>query len=584
MALNELEKSRLHKSLEWSRRQLSRFRSNRIHAIKQYVGKHYSDSGALKANPINLLETSISIFSRQLVARNPKAQIFTHSAELKPFSVNFKMAIDNLVREIDLEDSLWEAVVDALFLVGIVRSGMNFSRTLEVRGVLHDVGQPFADVVSFDNFIIDMTATRWEDAQYVGDRFKIPLTMAQELFPEHKEQLKATGSERINNEVFDGADIMGDLRASEDVEFQPRIELTNVYLPATNELVVISEHIRNLPVLREVQWDGVEKGPYHRLEFSKVPQSLLPLSPIANLIDIHEAVNQMIRKMIQQAKRQKTITAVQSGDAEDGARLTRSNDGEAIAFENPAAAEEISMGGIDNKNFAFAVFMMDRFSRQAGNLDVLGGLSPQSDTLGQDAILNQNAGSKISAMEYNVNRFVGGILKSLGFFLFHDPLIDLPLTKRSGGVEIPTRFSQFQMEGDFYDYNITIEALSMRPKSSQQQLAALLHILERVVFPGMPFMQQEQLTLDFEDLLIKISELGDIPQLLEIIKDASGEFLGGGVINTGDRPLQSPVTIRENVRTNRPGSTQSGKDEALIQTLLGAAQPDAAAAITRPTG
>ncbi len=583
--LTDRQKNRLHNSLEWSRRQLSSFRKTRMFAIKQYVGRHYSNNGAARNVPINLLEQTVSIFVRQLVARNPKARVHVESNELKPFAVSFKLALDHLIREIELEDDLWSAVVDALFLVGIVRSGLSFSQTLEIRGTLHDVGQPFADVVSFDNFLVDMTASRWEDAQYIGDRFKIPLDMAKQLFPEHAELLKATGNQRINNDGYDeGRDIMTDTRHNEDVEYEPRIELTNIYLPATNTLLVMSEHIRQLPILREVFWTGVEKGPYHRLEFSKVPQGLLPLSPIANLIDMHEAVNEMIRKMVRQAERQKTITTVQSGDAEDGERVTRSNDGTAVALENPAAAQELSFGGIDQKNFAFAIFLMDRFSRQAGNLDALGGLSPQSETLGQDAILNKNASSKIDAMEYNVNRFVKEILKSLGFFLFHDPLIDLPLTKRSGGIEIPSRFSQFQMEGDFYDYNVDIEPLSMRPKSSQQQLAALLQIVQTVVFPGLPFLQQEGKTFDFSGLLEDISELGDIPQLRELIIDSTGEFLGGGVHQVGERPTQASVTRRENVRINRPGSTQQGKDEALIQTLLGGAQQQSAQAITRPTG
>src|SRR5207253_10472217 len=39
------------------------------------------------------------------------------------------------------------------------------------------------------------------------------------------------------------------------------------------------------------------------------------------------------------------------------------------------------------------------FSSQAGNLDIMGGLSPQSKTAHQDAMLNQNSSQSIADMQ-----------------------------------------------------------------------------------------------------------------------------------------------------------------------------------------
>ena len=220
----------------------------------------------------------------------------------------------------------------------------------------------------------------------------------------------------------------------------------------------------------------------------------------------------------------------------------------------------------------------------AGNLDALGGLGPQADTLGQEQLINATSSKKVDSMEYRVNRMVQEVLKALAFFLFDDPLIDLPLVKRSGGVDIPTRFSQFQMEGDFFEYNIDIEPLSMRPKSAQQQLGGLMQVLQQFVLPLLPMFQQEGKTVDVERTMEIFAELSDIPQLREVIVDSQGQFLGDNFQQVGERPLQSPVTTRITERINRPGATQSGKSEGLIGMLLGAGQPDTVAAITRPTG
>lgn len=583
--ITESQKMRLHRSIEFSRRRMADFRENRRVAIQQYVGSHYSDNGAPKHVPINKIEQTVDIFVRQLVARNPKAQVFTKSSRLKPFAEDLKLAINHLIEEIKLEDSLVEVVVDGLFLVGIIRTGINFSQQFEVRGVTHDVGQPFADVVSFDNFVVDMTATRWEDAQFQGDRFKIPLSLARKLYPEHAEHLRATGGDRVDNDGSDQVDdLSGSERMNEDHEFDPRIELTNVYLPQHNKVIVISEHMQRLPVLDEFEWNGLETGPYHRLSFSKVPQQLLPLSPLANLMEIHLNINSMARKFLRQAERQKTIAISASGDSGDAKIFQAASDGDYVVVENPSGATQLSTGGIDPRNFAFEVWLQDVYSAQAGNLDALGGLGPQADTLGQEQLINSTSSKKVDSMEYRVNRMVQEVLKALAFFLFDDPLIDLPLVKRSGGIDIPTRFSQFQMEGDFFEYNVNIEPLSMRPKSAQQQLGGLMQVLQQFVIPMMPMLQQEGKALDFERTLEIMAELGDIPQLREVIVDAQGEYLGGEVHDVGERLLQSPVTTRNTIRTNRPGATQAGKSEALIQSLLGSAQPDTAAAITRPVG
>ena len=47
------------------------------------------------------------------------------------------------------------------------------------------------------------------------------------------------------------------------------------------------------------------------------------------------------------------------------------------------------------------------------------------------------------------------------------------------------------------------------------------------------------------------------------------EVSGGGQ----ERPTQSPVTTRRNIRENIPGSTREGRDEAMMQLLAGGGQP-----------
>ena len=68
-----------------------------------------------------------------------------------------------------------------MFSIGIVKQGLASGAVGEIMGFTHNVGQPFADVVSLDDWVHDMTAKRWEQVGYAGNRYRIPLDEAREL-------------------------------------------------------------------------------------------------------------------------------------------------------------------------------------------------------------------------------------------------------------------------------------------------------------------------------------------------------------------------------------------------------------------
>ena len=72
-------------------------------------------------------------------------------------------------------------------------------------------------------------------------------------------------------------------------------------------------------------------------------------------------------------------------------RITRTaNDGEVILVNDANSLKEMRFGGPDQANLAFAIHAKATHSEIAGNLQTLGGLSPQADTLGQEQLLNQS--------------------------------------------------------------------------------------------------------------------------------------------------------------------------------------------------
>jgi len=580
--------NKLRESINNSRRDLQAFRCSRADTIRQYVGNHYSDSGASDRVPVNFLELAINIYTQQLAARIPQVLVTTDIKELKPMAYTFELALNQLCKKINLGDTLREAVIDALFSVGIVRIGLERKAQVNIEGYDKDVGQPFCEVVSLDDWVHDTTAVRLPQCQFMGHRYRLPLEMVKES-PAFKNTagLEASQKSGINEQGDTKVESLSHGAKAGVEEYKERIDLWDIWLPFENKLITITAEDNDERVIREVDWDGPDDGPYKILSFGIVPGNIMPLAPSALWMDLHQLANEMFRKLGRQTGRQKTILGVQAGNQQDGERIKNANDGEIIPMDNPDKAKEYRFGGIDQPSLAFLLQVKDLFVYLGGNLDSLGGLAPMADTLGQDQLLAQNASKRVIDMQDRVIYFTKEIVRALGYYLWHDPLIQLPLYKRVTGMEqiaVATNFNMDYQQGLFYEYNIDIEPYSMQHQSPQMKLQTITQVFQQFIAPFAPMMAEQGIGINFEALMKIIGKYSNVNELNEIL-----EFAGPSIYDrpaVGSPPQKAGGTTRHiSERVNRPGATRHGKDMAMAQALLGAApQQDEMAAIGRPTG
>lgn len=588
---------RLRRAVRCSYDKLKPFREHRLAAIKQYVGNHYSENGTNTRVPLNLIEQAVSIYLRQLAARAPRALCTTRYPEIRPHAKLLEQAINRLIEEIQFEKTLKSAVVNAMFSVGIIKVGLEPAYEAEIDGVLHDIGQPYADNIDLDDFVYDTAARTWEQVQFCGNGYKVPLEFAKQcdLFdPEVRAQLKPSYGGGFEDETAceDKAENTGTGEKKEsDDSYEQCVELWDIYLPRENKMLTISKAQSQLKPLREIEWHGPECGPYILLGFSEVPNNVMPLPPAALWQDMHELVNQLWRKLGRQALRQKTVTFVQKGQGEkDGTVVVNAEDGQAVGVDNPQNVREAKYGGPDNVNLAFALQAKDLFSSMAGNLEILGGLSPQSETLGQDNLLNANASKRISEMQDRTIQFAREVIRALAWYLWYDPLIELPLTKRVDGTDInvPVDFTPEDREGEYLDYNIDIQPYSMQDMTPSARLAAINQVLQTVgsLLPIMPMLQQSGYMLNVDALLRTYNKYANIPELEEIVTSLMLDMMPDQQPQPVGQPptkMQPPVTTRRYERVNRPGATTQGKDAAMAQLLMGGNPQDSEkAAMMRP--
>lgn len=587
---------RFKKAVDYSVRQLEPFRRHQRNALRQYVGAHYSDDGAPRATPVPLMELAVGIYLRRLVSAAPRANITTHHRTLRPTARLLTLALNRLILDIQLEQELQEATLAALLSPqGVVKIGMNPSRRVEWGGTYHDVGQPFCQAVSLDNWIQDMSVTRWQDMCFMGNRYRVPLEDVQnsgmfdpdvvaELQSHMRRSTNATGDERTENLSLG--------TPNEDAEYKDMVDLGDFYLPKENKIMTLAmgedgtfEGAGHRP-LRYDDWDGPEKGPYRRVFFNRVLNNNMPLSPASILSDMHELANEVMRKLGRQASRAKTILGYRAPAESDARRVVQHNDGDTVLMDDPAGMKEVNFAGPNNVLLAFFLQTKDLFSYHAGNIDLLGGLSPQSETLGQDQMLGEAASERLNAMQQEMVNFTRDVIRDLGWHLFYDPFIELPLTKRVPGtdIEIPVVWNAEQREGDFLDYNFDIEPYSMQYRSPSQKFAALKQYLSEVLGPLLPQMEQQGVSFNIEQLNQLAAQYNNLPEIEEILTYLNApQIPKQGPV--GEAPRKAPFSRRVYERVNRPGASRTGKDQVMAQALMGVGQQQSqTAALGRPTG
>jgi len=571
---------KLKSSVEWSIKQLETPRRNRLNAIKQYVGKHYSDSGADFRNPTNFIELAMTIYTRQLAARAPKAMITAKQQALRPYAKNMELAINQIPAEINFSSTLQRSVAEAMLCYAVVKVGISPSGGT-VLG--HDPGKIFADLISIDDHFIDMTAKSRDKIQYEGNDYWLPLDEAKALCENDAiaKMLEADPHTIVGTNGEERAE--GITQNSGGDIYEESILCRDVWLPGTRQMVTYG--VTSGERMRTVDWDGPEHGPYHTLGFSDVPGNVLPLPPVAMWIDLHELANTIFRKLGRQAEAKKTVAAFQGGNDEDVNALKAAVDGEGIRY-NGSKPEAITVGGIDAPTLAFYIQTKDLFTYFAGNLDALGGLGAMSDTVGQDKMMSEAASTRLNHMAERTIDFAKSIFKSLAWYEWTNPVSERMIQKEIKGANIvlERRWSRETMKGDFIDYNFDIDVYSMQDDSPSTKMQKLGTALERFVFPMMEPMMQQGARINFKGLIDTIAHLGNIPELADLVEFAEPPDEGAP---SGDPKARHEKTLPNNThrtyeRINRPGATRHGKDDVMSRLLMGGgAQDSEIAAIGR---
>jgi hypothetical protein len=496
----------------------------------------------------------------------------TQFKELRGSALTLKSLVNHRLDKMRYGDTLHECVVDGLFMLGI---GIT---DLEPGGRVAfdmDVGVPYCASISLDDFLMDMPAKRVGAMTYMGHRYDVKASeiVSDESYRLTREFAGMLGGEADEVKNEDGSDRATTIsRETSREHYRRHLELVDVHLIEEGEILTFlaAQHGDDATVvgdpIRIRSWKGPPEGRYDLLQFRVPPDQIMPLSPVAVLYDLHCSANTAYRKLFQSSDGAKDVFTYMSESADDAQRIKDAPHLSFLRVTNPQGVAVQRTGGIDNSQLSWAIHLTNVFKEQAGNLDLVGGLSPSSGTLGQDRLLGANASKRLQEMQDRATDFAARQMRKVAWYYFHDPNLNERIVKEIEGTKrtVASTATHDDMRGDYLDYNYELDPYSLPNQSPSQRLQTLLGVFQGVIAPSLPFMAQQGHGIDWEAFLGIIAEYAPLPELKQImtfIGDAPSEGPSGS-------PPRATTTRRINERVNR---TESKPDDAILQKFLSGA-------------
>lgn len=531
-------RGRLAHAMTTSRRKLGPFRKNQARVMQQYVGFRHGEQNWNLRTPINKLEQYFTTYTRELAPNNPAAFVRVRSRELIGIRTKFELGITQQFKKMNSRDTMNELVFDSLNTIGVAKVGIDTSVTkLSIDGVNRSLGEPFFLSVLLDDWLHDMEAPRWSDTEYQADRRRQPRMELLEsgLYPEDVVLDMPTVERRAG---------LDDQYSVDDNSVLEYVDVWQVWIPRAGIIVKFIGDARGptAKMLGEpIVWRGPSRGPYHRLMYQPIRGRTMPLAPVTSLLELHELNNAFFRKTSDQAMHSKKVFGARRGQYSDVKKLIESIDRGVITTDgDPNMIKDFDFPGADPSLVAMQQIIEQKFSEQAGNLDLLAGLGAQSETATQDTLLFKQGSKRLESMKATVLEFTSGIMRDVAFWMWDDPFLSMEVTRADAGSpsDVALILDQRDKIASFIDFNIETNPYSMRIITPQDELQIISTLVNQFILPFRQEMAQQGLSVDIRALIKRFGELTNMRTLDEFIM-----FLGqpGQPANNsvGTMPIQS---------------------------------------------
>jgi len=497
--------TKLQRAAELWLKYTENIRKCRADMLNHYANGWYKggDTGVREVMPINLIDRGVQTLGPFLVSQNPKVSITTKMGNTNPnaksFAWTLELALNHLFEEIAFGDNTLRPVaIDSLFCMGITKTGVSHAYDVEIGDNNTAVGQPYCDRIDFDDYVGDVTARTRAEMKIEGHFYELPLEYVIDsgLF---KHYGNLVPNEKVHEDKT--RDYVKN-RAGEAFELWPTVTLLDLYIPKEGIIVTLPPMGYGQKIMRTVEWDGPDTGPFDVLAYRYYPNSCVPIPPVYTWLDLNKAVNVIVTKMRTMTEREKTIGIFDSSNPEDAEKTKNAAHGDLIGLTGGASTvKEITYGGFNGQSLPFLQWLLMQYSQSGPNMDLIRGAGNQSPTLGQDQMLQNNALREVDDMVGKVYEFTKSTTKKLAWFLWTDPLKVIPVIKRVAGIDLKTEYSEATKEGDFFDYGFDIEPYSLGRMNPELRYQKIMQLIGQVVLPTAEMAMAQGNTLNVSGLV-----------------------------------------------------------------------------------
>jgi hypothetical protein len=482
--------------------------------LKQYAAGWYENKVG-ENQPMNLIDRGVNIVAPYLVSQNPKVMIDPKRGlkASRSFARTFELALEHLFHEINFaQDTLRPSVIGSLFGMGIVKTGISTGYQVEIDGYRKDVGQPYADNIEFDDYIGDFRARVRQENYIEGNSYSLPYDFVVDSglykhydnlsFQRDRMKDKETAPENIAKKHMIPFEYRDELKKT--------VWLNDIWIPEEGIIITVPEEGQGTKIMRTVEYDGPEYGPYDVLGYKYFPNSIIPIPPVYGWLNFNSIINRLVTKMKDQAEREKKVMLYEMGSADDAELIKNTADGFTAGVKNTDAFKEVEFGGVAETNFSFISYLEQQYSIQGGNLYTIGGRESQADTLGQEQMLQANASKQLQDMVLQVHTFTRNIVKKLAWYLWSDPYIQIPVVKELSELKLKVSYTPDVREGDFFDYGFDIEPYSMAQMSPEMRFQRLMQLVSGVVLPTAQIAAAQGSMLNVNELVKECARFLDV--------------------------------------------------------------------------
>lgn len=484
----DLTPARLSRTIDSAFAKTKTQRQARVRFLSQFVGRFYRSASkrgdeSSKASPINLLYSALTTLVPNLVFNDPKAKAVVDLLAYRTYAELLGTATTMVGKRTKFRETLRGVITDSILMAGFIKTGIAIGdQVIEFDDkTTVNLTEPFIERVSPDDMILDPNARSWDEQAIVGNKFRADIDHLIEIGYGDPDQLRKLGEDVGYNAAVNKAEDVTKVTQQSD-ETRRYVELAEIWIPAEKRVVTMPYKAGATfdDFVHEIEYSGPAKGQYHMLGLVTATDNLLPVAPAGLYYDLHILGNRIARKIARQAERNKRVLAYEDDAEEDVEAIADSNDGESVRVNDVNKLKEIEYGGVSEKAYEWMNWIKQTFSEQSGSIENTG-QGPESPTLGQAQMVQANQSVRLGDMQNIVYGFAGEVLSDIAFYLHTDPLIDLPLVRRVNGTETQEFYTPDARQGEWFDYHITIQPLSMARPDPNTAVARKIQFATNVI-------------------------------------------------------------------------------------------------------